>query len=81
MLGVPQIGKPQDQRRDFGAVLAGGSKKPTLESQGEGCSSSGNICADPGEDEEENLALPTAAITTLQQSSKFKNLLTSSGSR
>ena len=28
----------------------------------------------PGEDEEENPALPAAAITTLQQSSKFKNL-------
>ena len=32
------------------------------------------ICADLGEDEEENLALPAAAITTLQQNSKFKNL-------
>ena len=32
------------------------------------------ICADPGEDEAENLALPAAAITTLQQSAKFKNL-------
>ena len=32
------------------------------------------ICADPREDKEENLALPTAAITTLQQSVKFKNL-------
>ena len=32
------------------------------------------ICVDPGEDKEENLALPTAAITTLQQSAKFKNL-------
>ena len=32
------------------------------------------ICADPGEDEEENLALPAAAISTLQQSAKFKNL-------
>nr|XP_023888456.1 uncharacterized protein LOC112000534 [Quercus suber] len=32
------------------------------------------ICADPGEDEEENMALPAAAITTLQQSSKFRNL-------
>ena len=32
------------------------------------------ICADPREDEEENLALPTTAITTLLQSSKFKNL-------
>ena len=32
------------------------------------------ICTDLGEDEEENLALPIAAITTLQRSSKFKNL-------
>ena len=32
------------------------------------------ICANSGEDEEENLALPVAAITTLQQSAKFKNL-------
>ena len=32
------------------------------------------ICADLGEDEEENLALLAAAITTLQQSAKFKNL-------
>ena len=32
------------------------------------------ICADPGEDEEENPALPAVAITTLQKSSKFKNL-------
>ena len=32
------------------------------------------ICADPGEDKEENLALPAAAITTIQQSAKFKNL-------
>ena len=32
------------------------------------------ICVDPGEDEEENLALPAATITTLQRSSKFKNL-------
>ena len=32
------------------------------------------ICADPGEDEEENLALPATAITSLQQSAKFKNL-------
>ena len=32
------------------------------------------ICADPEEDKEENPALLAAAITTLQQSSKFKNL-------
>ena len=32
------------------------------------------ICADPREDEEENPTLPAVAITTLQRSSKFKNL-------
>ena len=32
------------------------------------------ICADPREDKEENPALPVVAITTLQRSSKFKNL-------
>ena len=32
------------------------------------------ICTDPREDEEENPALPAAAVTTLQRSSKFKNL-------
>jgi len=32
------------------------------------------ICADPGVDEKENPTLPAATITTLQQSSKFKNL-------
>ncbi|XP_075665283.1 uncharacterized protein LOC142634937 [Castanea sativa] len=32
------------------------------------------ICADPGEDEEENPTLPATAITILQRSSKFKNL-------
>ena len=37
------------------------------------------LCADPGEDEEENLALPAAAITTLQQSAKFKNLFNQLG--
>ena len=32
------------------------------------------ICADPGEDEEESPSLLVATITTLQKSSKFKNL-------
>ena len=32
------------------------------------------ICVDPGEDKKGNLALPAAAITTLQKSSKFKSL-------
>ena len=32
------------------------------------------ICADLGEDEEERLALPTTAITTLHKSFQFKNL-------
>ena len=33
------------------------------------------ICADLGEDEKENSALPATAITTLQQSSKFKYMI------
>ena len=33
------------------------------------------ICADPGEDEEENPALLATAITTLQRSSKFKKIV------
>ena len=33
------------------------------------------ICADPGEDEEENPALLDTAITTLQRSSKFKKIV------
>ena len=32
------------------------------------------ICVDLGEDEEERPTLPAAAITTLQKSSRFKNL-------
>ena len=32
------------------------------------------ICTDLGEDEEEKPALPTTTITTLQKSSRFKNL-------
>jgi len=32
------------------------------------------ICADSGEDEEERLALPVTAMTTLQKSFLFKNL-------
>ena len=32
------------------------------------------ICADLGEDKEERTALPVVAITTLQESSRFKNL-------
>ena len=37
------------------------------------------ICIDPGEDEEENPALPTATVNTLQRSSKFKNLFNQLG--
>ena len=37
------------------------------------------ICADLGEDEEGNPALPAAAITILQKSSKFKNLFNQLG--
>ena len=37
------------------------------------------ICIDLGEDEEERLALPTTEITTLQRSSRFKNLFNQLG--
>ena len=48
-------------------------KNPLPNHQGKGIAAV-VICADPGEDEEENLALLAAVITTLQQSAKFKNL-------
>ena len=48
-------------------------RNPLLNHKGKGVAAV-VICMDLGEDEEENPALPTAAITTLQQSSKFKNL-------
>ena len=48
-------------------------RKPLSNHKGKGVAAV-VICTDPREYEEENLALPTAAITTLQRSSKFKNL-------
>ena len=48
-------------------------RNPLLNHKGKGVAAV-VICMDPGEDEEENPALPAAIITTLQQSSKFKNL-------
>ena len=65
VLGAPQISALQDQRRDSRTIPARRSKKPTPKPQREGVVAI-VICVDPGEDEEENLALPTAAITTLQ---------------
>ena len=48
-------------------------RNPLLNHKGKGVATM-VICADPEEDEEENPTLPAAAITTLQQNSKFKNL-------
>ena len=48
-------------------------RNPLLNHKGKGVAAV-VICANLGEDEEENLALPATAITTLQQSAKFKNL-------
>ena len=48
-------------------------RNPLLNHKGKGVATV-VICADLGEDEEENPALLAAAITTLQQSSKFKIL-------
>ena len=73
MLGASQTGASQDQRRYSRIVPARSSKKPTPKLQRKGIVAV-VICADPGEDEEENPTLLATAITTLQQSSKFKNL-------
>ena len=48
-------------------------RNPLLNHKGKGVAAV-VICTDPREDEEENLALPAAIITTLQQSAKLKNL-------
>ena len=48
MLGTPQTGVPQDQRRDSRIVPARNSKKPTPKPQREGCSSGGNLCRPRG---------------------------------
>ena len=48
-------------------------RNPLLNHKGKGVAAV-VICTDPREDEEENLALPAAVITTLQQNAKFKNL-------
>ena len=48
-------------------------RNPLLNHKGKGVAAV-VICADPGEDEEERPTLPVAAITTLQKSSRFKNL-------
>ena len=48
-------------------------RNPLLNHKGKGVAAV-VICADPREDEEENLALSAIVITTLQRSSKFKNL-------
>ena len=73
MLGTPQFGAPQDQRTHIRADQAGGPKKPTLKPQGKGCSSNSDMCR-LGRRRGRKLGLPAAAITTLQQSAKFKNL-------
>ena len=74
MLGAPQTGTPQDQRRDSRTIPTGSSKKPTPNHKGKGVAAI-VICVDPREDEEEIPTLLTVAITTLQKSSKFKNLI------
>ena len=43
VLGAPQIGAPQDQRRDSRTILVSGSKKPTPKPQREGCTSGNDL--------------------------------------
>ena len=64
MLGAPQTGAPKNQRRDFRVVLARSPRNPLLNHKGKGIAMV-VICANPGEDEKERLALPTTVITTL----------------
>ena len=64
VLGASQISAPQDQRRDSRTIPARGSKKPLPNHKVKGVAAV-VICADLGEDEEENPALLAAAITTL----------------
>ena len=52
MLGAPQTGTPQDQRRDSRTIPTGSSKKPTPNHKGKGVAAI-VICVDPREDEEE----------------------------
>ena len=59
--GTLELSQPEVQRN------------PLLNHKGKGVATV-VICADLGEDEEESPTLPTVAITTLQKSSKFKNL-------
>ena len=73
MLGVLQTGALKNQRRNSRVILAGSPRNPFLNHKGKGVATV-VICADLGEDEEERPALPAAAITTLEKSSKFKNL-------
>ena len=44
MLGPPQAGAPQDQRRHIRADPTGSLKKPTPKPQRKGCGSSSDIC-------------------------------------
>ena len=65
MLGTPQASAPQDQGGDPRTVQQEVQRNPLPNHKGKGVAAV-VICMDLGEDEEENLALLAAAITTLQ---------------
>ena len=74
MLGATQTGTSKNQRRNSRVISARSPKKPPLSNhKGKGVVAV-VICTDPGEDEEERPTLPIAVSTTLQKSSRFKNL-------
>ena len=65
MLGASQTSAPQDQRRYSKIAQQEVQRNPLPNRKGKGVAAV-VICADPGEDEDENPTLPVAAITTLQ---------------
>ena len=65
MLGASQTSASQDQRRYSRIAQQEVQRNPLPNRKGKGVAAV-VICADPGEDEDENPTLPVAAITTLQ---------------
>ena len=73
MLGTLQIGTSQVKKGTLELSQLEVQRNLLLNHKGKGVAAV-VICADLGEDEEERLALPTTAITTLHKSFWFKNL-------
>ena len=73
MLGTSQISAPKIKEGTLGLSQQAVQRNSLPNHKGKGVAAV-VICADSREDEEENPTLPATTISTLQQSSKFKNL-------